>query len=139
MSISTVKTALLGKLNAMGSLKVTYGRETGNPSGNYPYATLTLRDGDGEFATTKHNYQRYGFWIRVYQEQSKQGQGVQGAEDISVIVMDELRIALNMDTTLSGNCKYVRPISFDASYVNRDLDMRVLEIKVDAHDVVSAA
>jgi len=139
MSINTIKTQLLNTLNAMGTLKAAYGRETGNPSGNYPYATLTLRDGDGEFATTKHNYRRHGFWIRVYQEQSKQGQGVQGAEDISVLVMDELYKALDMNTTLSGSCKFVKPINFDASYVNRDLDMRVLEIKVDAHDVVSAA
>lgn len=139
MSINTVKTALLTVLNNMGSLKASYGRETGNPSGNYPYATLTLRDGDGEFATNKHNYRRYGFWIRVYQEQSKQGQGVQTAEDIAVTVMDELYKALDMNTTLSGVCKFVEPVSYDASYVNKELDTRFLEIKVDAHDIVSAS
>jgi len=139
MSISTIKTNLSTKLNDMGSLKAVYDYPSANPSGYYPCAILTLKDGDGSFATTAHNTRRHGFWIRVYQEQSKQGQGVEKAEDIAVLVMDELYTALDMDTTLSGACKYVRPIGYDASYIDRELDTRVLEIQVDAYDIVSAA
>ena len=139
MSIETIKSAIRTKLDAMQHLKAAFSFPTANPSGYWPYAVVTLKGGEGEFATTAHNLEKHSFWIRVYQEQAKIGQGVEVAEDISVTVMDELRTAFNMDTTLSGNCKYCRPVSYDATYLNRELDVRVLEVQLDVWDVVSAA
>lgn len=138
MSLTSVKAAIITKLNDMGSLKSVYGYETTSPSGYYPYAAVTLREGDGKFGSTDHNVRRQGFWIRVYQEQSKTGQGIQTAETIATSVVDELQIAFDMDTTLSGTCKYIKPLSFNASYIDREFDVRILEIQLDAVEVVSA-
>ena len=139
MSISTIKTQIINALEAMSTLKEVYEYPTANPSGYYPYATCVLRDGDGEFATTAHNLRRHGFWIRCYQEQSSQGQGVETAEDIAVLVMDELLAHFDRVTTLSGACEYVEVVGYDCSYQDRELDTRFLEIKLNAQEIVSAS
>lgn len=138
MSVITVKQKLLEGLQAMESLKAAYGWETSNPAGNYPFATLTIRQGEGEFRSTAHNLRTRGFTIRVYQEQSKEGQGPQQAETIATNVIDELERHLDMNTTLSGACKYATPISWRALYVDRETDTRVLEIEVDALEIVAS-
>jgi len=139
MSATIIRTKLLIKLGEMQSLKAAYDWETSNPSGNYPFAALTLRDGEGSFESTAHNLRRRGFRIRIYQERAKIGQGPETAEDISANVIDELEKALDMDTTLSGTCKYVIPTGWTAGYVDRELDTRILEINVDAFELVSSA
>ena len=76
--------------------------------------------------------------IRVYQEQSKEGQGVAQAEVIAINVLDELIAHLDLNTTLSGACKYARPASYQAMYQNRELDTRILEIQVEAVELVAS-
>jgi len=97
-----------------------------------------LREGDARFADTVHNLRRQGFSITVYQEQSKLGQGVEAAESITTSVLKELKAALDMDTTLSGNCKWIIPVSWNTTYVDRELDTRVLEVSVDAYEIVNS-
>ena len=138
MSVQTVKSQLLASLNAMQTLKAAYDWESSNPDGNYPFATLTLRDGDGEFRSTAHNLRRRGFTIRLYQERTKVGQGPESAEDIMMAVIDELEQHLDANTTLSGTCKYAYPVGWRAAYVDREHDMRLLEIDVDAMELVSS-
>lgn len=138
MSVNIIKNQLLASLNAMGNLKAAYAFESGNPTGKYPYATLTLRGGEGQYASTAQNLRRHGFWIRVYQEQSKEGQGVAQAETIAISVLDELIAHLDLLTTLSGTCKYVRPVKYETSYINRELDVRILQIQVDAWELVAS-
>jgi|SRR3989304_581760 len=135
MSISLIKSQILTSLNAMGSLKSASGFDTGNPSGNYPFATLTIQEGDGEFADTARNLRRHNFLIRVYQEQSKEGQGVAQAETIAINVLDELYAHLDLITTLSGTCKYAQPVRYRTMYENRELDVRVLEVQLDAFEI----
>lgn len=138
MSLITVKDQLLTALNAMQTLKAAYGWDTSNPNGNYPFATLTIRDGDGEFRSTAHNLRRRGFRIKIYQERSKAGQGPQNAETIAESVINELETHLDMNTTLSGTCKYAKPTGWRAMYVDRELDTRVLEVDVDAYEIVAS-
>ncbi len=138
MTVTNVRTKLLTKLNEMQSLKAVYDWETSNPSGNYPFATLTLREGEGEFASTAHNLRRRSFRLRIYQERSKAGQGSEKAEDISTDVLDELERALDMDTTLSGTVKWVRPVNWEADYVDREHDSRLLTINIDAMEIVNS-
>lgn len=135
MSVNAIKTQLLASLNALGTLKGAFGYETGNPDGKYPFATLTLRDGDGEYADTSRNLRRHGFTIKVYQEQSKEGQGIAEAEAINIGVIDELYAHLDLITTLSGVCSYARPIGYRAGWENRELSVRTLEIDVDAFEL----
>lgn len=138
MSVQSIRTSLLGKLNAMQTLKAAYDWETSNSAGNYPFATVTVRAGEGTFRTSQHDLRTQGFRIRVYQERSKIGQGPESAEDITVSVLDELQVAFDMDMTLSGVCSYIMPISWDASYVDRELDTRLVEINVNAVEITSS-
>jgi hypothetical protein len=71
----------------------------------------------------------------VYQEMAKAGQGPQMAESIATAVIDELETALDMDTTLSGSVKYVKPPTWRAMYVDREFDTRVLEMDVDVFEL----
>lgn len=137
--VSTIKTGIITALNAMSSLKVVYAFESGNPSGQYPMATVTIREGSGEFRSTAHNLRKHGFWVRVYQEQSKVGQGISAAETITVSVLDELFAHFDRVTTLSGLCKYVTPVSYNARYVDREHDVRILEVQLDAWEIVASA
>jgi hypothetical protein len=138
MSIQTNRAAILAKLNAMQTLKAAYDWETSNSSGNYPFATVTVRAGEGATESSQYNKRMQGFRIRVYQERSKIGQGPEAAEDIAVSVLDELQTAFDMDITLSGVCSYVMPISWDATYVDRELDTRLLEVNVNTVELVSS-
>jgi len=139
MSVIAIRTKLLTKLNEMQSLRAAWDWEISNTDGKYPYATLTLRDGEANFASTAHNLRRRGFSIKLYQERQKDvGQTPEQAEDIMTAVIDELETALDMDTTLSGVCKWVRPVGWRADYVVKDTSIRLLEIDVDAFDIISS-
>lgn len=139
MSVVNIKNGIITALNAMGSLKVVYAFESGNPSGQYPMATVTVREGTGEFRTTAHNLRKHGFWIRVYQEQAKIGQGISAAETITVSVLDEMFAHFDRVTTLSGLCKYVTPVSWNARMIDREHDVRLLEIQLDAWEIVTSS
>lgn len=138
MSVAAIRAKLLTKLDEMQTLKGAWDWETSNPHGKYPYATLTLRDGTGTFRSTAHNLRRRGFKIRLYQERAKTGQGPESAEDISTNVIDELEKALDMDTTLSGTCKFITPVGWRAGYVDRETTTRILEIDINAIELVSS-
>lgn len=138
MSASTIRSKLKTKLGQMRTIKAAYDWETSNPDGNYPFATVTLKNGTGEFRSTAHNLRRQVFRIRIYQERTQIGQGPESAENIVASVLDELTTACDMDTTLSGTCKYVTPVRWDAGYQDRDHDTRILEIDVEAVELVSS-
>src|SRR3990167_2669372 len=138
MSVVAIKNQLMASLNAMGTLKGAFAYDTGNPDGKYPFATLTLKSGEGEYADISRNLRKHSYWIRVYQEQSKEGQGVAQAETIAISVLDGLIAHLDLNTTLSGTCKYARPARYSSSYVNRELDMRTLEVEVECFDLVAS-
>lgn len=129
---------MLRSVSALSTLKVAYDYESSNTSGYYPYATLTLKQGSGRFESSSHNTRTTVFSIRVYQEQTKSGQGPQMAEQIAVDVLDELTTHFDMVPTLSGVVKWVRPVSWSATYTDRERDTRVLEVEVEAVDVVNS-
>ena len=138
MSVSAIKTKIIEKLEDMQSLKTVFAYPASNSGGKYPFATVTLRRGDGDIRSTAHNLRLRSFWVRVYQELTKAGQGPEQAETIMVSVIDELETAFDMDTTLSGTCHWASPVSWTATYRNREHDARILEIQLDANQLVSA-
>ena len=138
MSVLAIKTKIIQKLEDMQNLKTVFDYPASNARGKYPFATVTLRRGDGDIRSTAHNLRVRSYWIRVYQELTKVGQGPQNAETIVVSVIDELETAFDMDTTLSGTCHWASPVSWNASYRNREHDARILEIQLDANELVSA-
>lgn len=138
MSVATVRSKVFTKLQEMQSLKAVYDWETSNTSGYYPFATLTLRAGEANFQSSAHNLRKTGFRVRIYQERTSTGQGPENAEDIITSVLDEIYTAFDGDTTLSGAVKWVRPVNWVAEYRDREVDTRILEINLDAFELVSS-
>lgn len=138
MSTTTVKNAIVNKLNDMQSLKSVSAYADTNQAGNYPMAVVTLGGGQGEFRSTAHNLRERLIEVRVYQEQMSVGQGNEQAESIIADVIDETETAFDMDTTLSGTCKFARPINWTADYEDREHDARILTINIEAVELVSA-
>jgi hypothetical protein len=139
MSVNLIRSKILTKLNEMGSLKVAFDYETSNPDGKYPFASLTLRQGRSEFRSTQHNQRNRFFNVRIFQERTAAGQGPNNAEDIATQVIDEMETAFDMDTTLSGTCKYVQPIEWNAGYIDRETDTRILEVVLQAIEIVQSS
>ncbi len=135
MSLISVRTAIVNKLNDMQHLKGVYDYPVANVDGNYPYATVTLRRSDAEIRSTKHNLRTRSFWIRVYQEMIKTGQGPEQAERIMTKVVSEIEDSFARDTTLSGEVSWTEPLSWSASYRNREHDIRVVEIQLNTKEL----
>lgn len=138
MSVLAIKSKIIEKLEDMQSLKGVYSYPTSNVQGQYPLATVTARKGSGDIRSTAHNLRVRSFWVRVYQEVTKVGQGPKNGEAIIVDVIDEIEQAFDMDTTLSGTCHWASPVGWNATYRNREHDARILEIQIDANELVSA-
>ncbi len=138
-NVHDIKNQIITKLNSMQTLKAVFGHPSANPNGYYPFATVTLRSSDANIRSTAHNLRTRSFWIRVYQEATKIGQGAEEAETIATDISDEIEQAFDMDTTLSGVVHYCEPISINYSYRNRETDTRILEIQLDTKQVVSAS
>lgn len=132
MGVATVKQAIVNKLGDMMSLKACYGYEATNVNGNYPFATVTLQGGTGEFRSTAHNLRTRLFTVHLYQEKMETGQGDERAESIITDVIDEMETAFDRDTTLSGICKFVQPVEWNAEYEDREHDERLLTITIQA-------
>lgn len=138
MSIITVKDKIVEKLGDMQTLNAVFGYEATNPQGKYPFASVTLAGGTGEFASTAHNLRTRHVWVRVYQERTEVGQGDEQAETIVANVINEMEQAFDMDTTLSGTCKYAQPIEWEADYVDREHDSRLITVTIEAVELMSA-
>lgn len=139
MSIITVKTAIKTALESMQTLKAVYGYASANPEGKYPFATLTIESGSGRFASNAHNERHRFYNIDIFQEKSKQGQGSENTERIVEEILTELEEHFDKVTTLSGACKYAYPARWDANNVDREFDTRMLNITIEACEIVAAA
>jgi hypothetical protein len=138
MSTTTVKNKIVEKLNDMQTLKAVYAFETQNPDGQYPLATVTVAGGAAEFRAWRTNQRNRSFTVNIFQERMSTGQGSEQAETIIQDVLDEIEPAFDMDTTLSGTCKYAIPIEWVPDYDDREHDVRVLTITIEAVELVSA-
>ena len=66
-------------------------------------------------------------------ERTATGQGPVAAESIVVGLIDEILTAFDADTTLSGMVSMVKPLDFDANYVDREIgDTRIVKFDVEA-------
>lgn len=139
--MSTVNTVsyILTKVSSLQGVQNAYDYEKGiTDTTGFPMATVTLKDGLARFLTTAHNERTNNYFIRIYQEKSQPGVGASNAEKYSRQVLDEILTAFDMDTTLSGTVKYARPIQWNAGYVERELDARILEVTVETVEIVSS-
>lgn len=136
-----IQAAISTKLNTITQLNGVYTYEPDKPtSGQYPFATITFAGGEGEFGDTIRNIRKHRFFVRIYQERTQAAMGGSKAEDIILIIMDAIYTAFDADTTLGGVTKFVKPISSEATYINREIgDTRVSEIMIEATTVVPSA
>jgi len=136
MSLAAIKAKIEEKLEDTQTINTVSGYRT-HQINDYPIAEVTLRQGEIEFASTAHNKQTQGFTISVSQEFGANFDKAK-AERVIVEVLDEIQTAFNMDTTLSGTVKWQRIISWRAGYEEREHDLRILDIDLDAFELVSA-
>lgn len=134
MPISTIRSAILGKLSAMQTLETAVDYEANQLTG-YPAMTLSLKEGTGEFATSAHNRRVRGFTARLYVE--REVFDAEKAEDILTAVLGELETALDADVTLSGTCKFAQVASWEAGYTDREVDTRLAEITINAVELMT--
>jgi|SRR5581483_577228 len=136
--IVDVSGAIATKMRGVSGIQDVYEYEIDKPTGGrYPFATVTPQAFSGEFGDTIRNLRTYQIAIRVYQERTATGAGNQKAERLIREMTDEILTAFDMDTTLSGMMKYVRPVHGDLSYIDREIgDTRVAEFILDCVNVV---
>lgn len=138
-TIVSITSKILQKVGQLQSIKNAYDYEKGiTPTTGFPIATVTFKSGEGEFLTTAHNLRKHQFYIRVYQERTDTGAGTNKAERVSREVLDEMLTAFDYDTTLSGIVKYVHPVTWDGAYLDRETDTRVLELVLEAVEIVTS-
>jgi hypothetical protein len=136
-----IATAIINKLNGSAFLNGVYLGEVAVPTqGMYPFATVSLKHGEAKFGDTIRNDRLFEFRVNVYQERTKPGQGPQTSEQIVIGFTDEVITAFDADTTLSGLVSMVKPISFDATYVTREIgDTRILEFTIEGRALVPSS
>lgn len=134
----SIRSAILNKLAGVRSLSVVYGDERAVPEeGKYPFATVVLQGGEGKFGDTIRNVRTHKFAINIYQERTSTGFGNEKAENVIFTICDEIETAFDADTTLSGTVKWVKPLSMNTNYVDREIgDTRVAQFIVEAVTVV---
>lgn len=128
--------AIATKLNSVSGLNGVYAYEPATPTdGKYPFATITPSGFQAEFGDTIRNIRNYSYSIRLYQERKNFGN--EKAERVMREIVDEIVTAFDADTTLSGMCKMVRPLSGDFEYIDREIgDTRFADITVECMGVV---
>jgi hypothetical protein len=137
-NIVDISGAIARKLRGVSGLQVVYEYEPDKPAdGSYPFATVTPQDFSASFGDTVRNIRTYTMVIRVYQERIEAAFGNEKAERLIREMSDEITTAFDMDTTLSGMVKWVKPARGDLSYVERETgDQRVAEFILECTTVV---
>jgi len=134
MTIAAVKASLLGKFQSLSSVAVVSGYNV-SPWPSYPGASLTAVAGEGSFLSTHHNERVRMFDLMVFVAADASWTPKQ-TEDLSVSVLDEIEMALDRDTTLSGLVSAVTPVSWESDYEIRESQVHVLTISIGVREVL---
>lgn len=143
MSAVSIKNAIKDKLDDLSHLQAVYLYEinAGKASG-FPFGVLTLSDGEASFldsaGSSARNERQHTYDLRVFIERDEEHFGVEKAERLTNEVVDEINTAFDMDTTLSGACKWVKPVGYKTGYMSDSLVSRVIEFKIEAHEIVDS-
>lgn len=139
-NVVNLSTAIANKIQGVSGLVAVYAFEPDVPTnGGYPFATVTHKAFAGSFGDTMRNIRTYTFSLKVYQERTATGFGNSKAERLHREMVDEILTAFDMDTTFSGMVKFIRPVSGDLDYVDREMgDTRIAEFTIEATCVVDS-
>jgi len=138
--LTDISAKIVTMLAGITQLHGVYNEEVGKPTdGQYPFATVVFKSGDGQFGDTKRNLRRYRFLINVYVERTQAGFGNSKAEDIFLTILDSIYTLFDNNTTLDGMVKWVKVLSTEAEHVNREVgDVRLGQIEVEAVNLVDS-
>ena len=136
--VQNISAQIANKIRGVSGLTVVYDYEIDKPeNGQYPFATVAQRDFRAEFGDTIRNLRYYTFTINVYQERTVTGFGNQKSERLVREICDEVLTAFDMDTTLSGMVKFVRPVQGTFEYIDREIgDTRIAQFVLECMTVV---
>ena len=129
--VSTLSGAIVTKLQTVSELNGVYNYEVAQPTnGQYPFATVSIRNGTGVFGSNQRNIRKYTFTINVYQERTKAAMGSENAETVIRTLIDSILTAFDNDIRLGGACLWVEPLSYDANYIDREIgDTRIVQFQ----------
>lgn len=140
-NIQNLSSVIITKVSGVGGLHSVYDYEPDKPaSGKYPFAVVSYTGiPDASFGDTVRNIRTYGFSIKIYQERTSIGFGNEKAERVIREICDEIVNAFDNDTTLSGSCLFVRPITGSNDYEDREVgDTRVAQFDLNCVTVVDS-
>lgn len=128
---SSIKTAIKNTLSGITGIKNVYGYEKGDLNG-FPSATVVLEAVDCNYETNVQDERKYTFKIKIYQEMEDDALGAEGAETVIENLIDSVISEFEDDFTLGGLCHKVN-INGIVGYTEREMNMRVLEFKIDCY------
>lgn len=131
-SATDIKNAIVGKFELMDSVKSVFSYATSDFNGNYPSVNIIITDGSGEISANVRNLMSYRYRADVFVQMGDVGFSPEEAEALTIGLLDEAVTAFNMDTTLSGLVNYCMPVSWNTSWEDRENDIRVLSIDIEA-------
>ena len=132
---SDIKNAIKAHITAVTGIKSVYGYEKGNLNG-YPAATVTLQAIACEYETNTEDQRKYTFKVKIYQELENDAEGAETAEATLEALLDTVIGKIEDDWDLGGLCHKVN-INGVAGYVDRGVNMRVLEFNIDCYALYS--
>lgn len=143
---ATLKSVIKTKLEALKDgndktrIHVVYDYVENNPSG-YPFAIISNEGSEGKVLDTVYNERTFEIGLKVFQEISKQGKGIEEAEDLLTTVQDAILVMLDQDPQLSVNdvatCERVEVVPDKKLYEINDSPLVYIEMTIRCIDLVS--
>jgi len=116
---TTIRTAIIAKLNALTGVKYVYTHEQGELAG-YPAISIYSSQYSPAVLTNQHDYDEYVFTVHLYQEMVSENTTAEQAEVIVDNIMVALMQAFQSDYTLGGACDDLT-ISAQKGWVDREM------------------
>lgn len=130
---SSIKSAIIAKLEAITGIKKIYGYEKGDLDG-FPAATVVLVGIEAPILDNVSDSRRYDFRIRLYQEMEEDGVGAEEAESRVDALIDTLIGTFEDDYRLGG-LAYNTNLKVEMGYPDRGPSMRVFDMTLEVYAI----
>ena len=130
---SSIKSAIIAKLQAITGIKNIYGYEKGDLNG-FPSAIVTLAAIEAPMLDNRSDSRRYDFQIKVLQEMEDDGVGAEEAESRIEALIDTIIGAFENDYTLGG-LAYNTSLKVEMGYSDRGPNMRAFDMTLEVYAI----
>lgn len=138
MAFLPIKTQLVAILNTVSSVSVVYGKEEKELK-KFPAICISADDYQGQYQTIGGvgglNEEVYQHVIRVYFRTDETNDP--DYEDVLESVVDDVIAALRHNITLNGACDWSLPISGTWNFGEKEVPVRIFEMKESATKIVT--